>query len=418
MKLSILCLGYLVMSVQVPGIIPTSNIPKLNSYIIKRLKTPITGGMYTCFLVDLTVQDKNFKVMIDTGSTDTVLPYSTINQYNGPTIDFPIDSNSTLKTKRYGDKSFWNGYIINIPVRLSNTNITAISPVAMITNQSSEPAFINGQPTQGLIGLGFKALSSSKDSPYSLPDSWFQSGQIPKNQFAFHGCPYSKENQSWIDFGNETPYIGCGDEMVYVKIPKQTFFTLDIHDFLINGQIVDKPTQFQTEGVFDQYSVLDSCTSLIYLPKIIITNLVTQMIASGGFHQKLIGSHYFQNWIEGTVSVKLKHKVNFDLLPNIGFQIATGRPDYEYVTLTIGPRQYIQIDIDGYYSMAVVQGNDQRALLGLAFFSSFYILLDKNLGEIGFRLGCNCHDSVDGFPKVIKSAPKKSFSRRKWFQGS
>jgi hypothetical protein len=316
----------------------------------RQAKTSMSGGYYTCFLSNLTAENKNFLMMIDTGSTDTIFPSSTVNNYQGPSINPVIPPGSSLKSSTYGDGSWWRGYIVRTNVGLAGKNVNALAPIAVMVNQSTSPVFASGRPANGLMGLGFSALSSASSTPFSVMDAWFDQKVIPKNEIAFHGCPYSRESQSWIDFGNETPYVGCGNQSVTVNMPTKTYYNLDLQRILVGGNSLPFPTTFQSgSGSSRKYSILDSCTSLILLPLSTVNAFRTALRESGAFSQTFQSNLYFDQWIDGEILFSNLHlHIDYSLLPNITFEIATGRNDYNSTQLVLGPRQYIQIDTSGF----------------------------------------------------------------------
>jgi hypothetical protein len=49
----------------------------------------------------------------------------------------------------------------------------------------------------------------------------------------------------------------------------------------------------------------------------------------------------------------------------------------------------------------ITAGSDVWAILGLPFFSSYHITVDRTIGTMKFELGCGCESSIDGFPKIV-----------------
>jgi hypothetical protein len=310
-------------------------------------------------------------MMLDTGSSDTVMGSSGLQYYTGPRISYTPTFTEEIQYAIYGDSSYWVGHVLNITVGLPGTNVSAISPIVLAINQSSIPVLLTGKPEQGLMGLGFAALSSTTNTPSTVMDAWFLSGALKKNEIAFHGCPYRKENQSWIDFGNDTPYLGCSNTTLSINLPVKSYFTLDLQSVFINGIKSILPSGFQPKST-TTYSIIDSCTSQIKLPNSTVFDLQKAMKVSGGLGSALLQSSNFQGWIGGEIAIKLNGYVNFTKLPNVTFQIASGRSDYGYISLTLGPRQYIEIDSDGYCigklnidGMMIVVGDDIMSILGL-----------------------------------------------------
>jgi hypothetical protein len=97
----------------------------------------LTGGFMTCFYLKLTVAGSTFSCMLDTGSTDTTLPGSGINNYYGPKLQASQGSAET-RSSTYGDGSWWDGFISRQTVQLTSTNISASNcPIIVMTKQST-----------------------------------------------------------------------------------------------------------------------------------------------------------------------------------------------------------------------------------------------------------------------------------------
>ncbi|KAH6582174.1 hypothetical protein BASA60_002081 [Batrachochytrium salamandrivorans] len=68
--------------------------------------------------------------------------------------------------------------------------------------------------------------------------------------------------------------------------------------------------------------------------------------------------------------------------------------------ITLGPKQYIQPDDNGYYSMIIKPGGDLNAILGVPFFTNLNVVLDRDQGRVGFSLGCGCDTATDSYPTI------------------
>ena len=216
-----------------------------------------------------------------------------------------------------------------------------------MTVQSIRPIFSDGVTTDGLMGLAFSELSVTSQEPTTVMDAWHQSGALLKNEIAFHGCPYSSSSKSWIDFGNDTPYSPCDDLSVTIGIPKASYFNLKVLEIAVSGA----PVQLYSGWEKSMYSILDSCTSLILVPAGVVSKLQTDILNSGGLSYRLRSSLDLQDWLDGNVLLGFKQKdIDWKKLPNISFTISSAFTEgtYRNISLVLGPRQYIQIDTNGY----------------------------------------------------------------------
>jgi hypothetical protein len=133
-----------------------------------------------------------------------------------------------------------------------------------------------------------------------------------------------------------------------------------------------------------------------------VSTFITALKNSGAFSAAFSSNFYFEQWLSADVLMSnLAQHINFALLPNITFEIATGRSDFNSTQLVLGPRQYIQMDSRGFYMVMISAGSDMWAILGLTFFSSYHITVDRTAGTMKFELGCGCKDSVDNYPQII-----------------
>lgn len=338
---------------------------------------------------------------IDTGSTDTVLPHNNLNGYTGPTINYtiPVGKEKTISST-YGDGSFWWGYPVSMDVGLGGTNLNSSAPLSLMTSQSTAPIFASGKSYQGLMGVAFPALSNSVSAPYSVMDAWVANSVVSTNQIAFHGCPYTLETSSWIDFGNETPYKGCNnDQKAAVMMPSKTYYNINLAGIAVNGTAQVMPSAFQTGTT---WSFMDSCTSNIMVPSVTLLTLQTLITNSGAISNLWMSSGYIGSWLNSNIMIPFgPNDLKWELLPNISFTINTqASATLSTVTLTLGPRQYIQANPSGYYTFMIGTWGDQYAVLGLPFFSAYHIVVDRDSGQISFQLGCNCENSPDGYPKI------------------
>jgi hypothetical protein len=142
--------------------------------------------------------------------------------------------------------------------------------------------------------------------------------------------------------------------------------------------------------------------------------LADKIIASGGLPKNLINSDDVNLFLTGDLILSSKEYIfDWASLPIIKFEIPSDN-NYSMV-LILGPREYIQKDLDGdcnlrltLDSMLIWPGSDNIATLGLAFFTSFYILLDKDLGRIGFAPNC-CNPTLKStynYPIVLANMPR------------
>ena len=377
-----------------------------------RVLQQIVGSHDTCFLINLSIQNKTFRVQIDTGSSDTALPHTSLNGYVGPTLAFSIPKGQeSSQYNAYGDSSWWKGYLTRMKVGLGGDEVTSDNvPIALMTSQSTKPPFANGLAYEGLLGLAFPSLAATKSSPRTVTDALYDSGAIGNNEIAFHGCPFSKSNSSYIDIGNDAPYSACGGLKVRVQIENPDFYNLDVIEIGFNGTSQPLASNFQVRHLY----ILDSCTANILLPSSHFQTFVKQIYSSDAFSSDIQNSGYLMGWLSGNYLLKFEEsELEWDLLPTLSFTFSSGMTVYENVTLEIGPRQYIQqVTSDNFWTFMVDNfGSNDLAVLGYPFFTSYHIVFDRSNGSLIFSPGCGCEESKDKYPLIYTNGHANKCTR-------
>ncbi|KAJ1339205.1 hypothetical protein BSLG_006343 [Batrachochytrium salamandrivorans] len=340
----------------------------------ERIVVNAPGGFSSCYLINMEVQGTTFNVMVDSGSTDLTIPLAGLNNYAGPTIDTPRPLGGRNLSGSYGDHSGWTGYGIQGSVLISGTNITANNtPIIAMFKQTTNPVFTSGTPSQGLLGIAYSALASYKVVPATAVDAWFSAGAIPKNEIAFRACPYGLSNQSYIDFGNTQPTYTCssnGVPVVWAYSPVRSYFTLDIRSISINSSPISLPSTFQNVTGYRKWSLIDSCTSVLMVPSVVLSSLLDEIRSSGGIPSDLAASAHYSDFLNGRTGVIPRNAFNWTKLPTVSFditsdQMTTAGSKNATFRVTLGPKQYLQRNDNGYYVMIIRPGGDTSAILGI-----------------------------------------------------
>ncbi|KAJ3326161.1 hypothetical protein HDV06_000037 [Boothiomyces sp. JEL0866] len=387
--------------------IPDSNVETVSAGIAKQISS-ISGGFKTCYLASLTAQGKTFNVQVDTGSSDTVLPASILNNYTGPSITYSSSMGTTALSDHYADTSYWSGYQTSLAIGIAGTSLTATANIALMTQQSTDPIFADGTSSNGLVGLAFPVLAAIQSSPQTIMDAFYNAGQINKKQVAIHGCRYSEISHAYIDIGNTSPFSSCSNAVATISMPYKSYYNLDIRAIYIGGVLTTLPSTFQSSST-NQYggrywSFMDSCNSDISLPPSVLSSLQTAIKNSGGLPSQLTSSGYLNQWLNGEIRMSVSsNSFNWSLLPSIAFNVSTGGLNPTIVQFVIGPQQYIQADSTGYYGLIVSSSSNYFVVLGLPFFSAFHVVADLSSGQLTVSIGCACSYSTDGYPQIITS---------------
>ncbi|KAI8918074.1 aspartic peptidase domain-containing protein [Entophlyctis helioformis] len=383
-----------------------------NSTLKNKVSVRLQGGFLTCFMIDLVVKGETLRAMVDSGSTDTIVPLLGINNYTGPTVNQrkPADSNITSST--FSDGSRWVGFGAKTTVSLAGTSVSADNaPFIGVTSQSTDPLLFHS-PLEGLIGIAYDSLSSYKTSEgiQSVLGAWYLSGAMANDEIAFHGCPYSHVEDSYIDIGNTEPSTKCnptGQPNVWAASPVQDFYTVDIRAIYIDGKPIPLPAGFQDPRGSYPWSLVDSCTSAIFIPENVHTALISAIKASGGLPSEVASSSVVDSFLNAGVSLRPKNDFDWAKMPTISFDFLTEAAfkagGHGTFRITLGPRQYLQRDVNGFYTFLALpntQYDSDFVLFGVPLFTNLNIVLDRHRGRVGFSMGCGCDAAKQEYPSI------------------
>jgi hypothetical protein len=124
---------------------------------------------------------------------------------------------------------------------------------------------------------------------------------------------------------------------------------MNITSFAVQGVKQPMPSGWQSiiNGV-QKYSILDSCTSNILLPADMHAALVTEIKRGKGLAPSVRKDSNIDLWLSGQVGLSLASTdLDFFNLPSVSFTISSQATNFQNITLTMGPRQYIQPDSTG-----------------------------------------------------------------------
>ena len=353
----------------------------------------ISSSFSYTFLCNITVKGTTFLTQIDSGSWIAAWPYDTISGYTGPTVSssaYTIPSTAKSKSQAYGDGSSWSGKIVTVPVTLTGTSLTSDAQIALMT---SEDRFLAGN-YQGILGIGMDG--DAKVGVKTVVDSWYASGLMPSNRIAIHGCPLAYSNKGYVDFGDETPYSACGGVVNKVIMPPASgYYSVNFSSFLVAGVPASMGSTWQSTML----SIVDSGTSMLYIPSPALAALQLAVYNSGGLggtaSQKNLFLYSGNVFSAGIVS-------NWTKLPNITVRL-TSYGTNGNLDLVLGPKQYILEYTEEYYVFAVGTIGS-FGILGTPVHMAYHLVMDRDNRTVNFQLGCGCESSTDGYPAMQKIA--------------
>lgn len=206
------------------------------------------------------------------------------------------------------------------------------------------------------MGLAYGPLSKISTAPVTVVDAWVASGTM-QNKIGFRACPYSQAANSWVDFGNTDGYTKCGNSgpVAYTISPVKSYYTINLQAVRVNGIVASFPSAFQVTdygqvgGYVKAWSVLDSCSSMISIPSVVLGVLQAAVLASNGLPSYLTTQNK-ADFVGGNIAATGTFvwsrfpTISFDMPSDAGYPMGVNAT----LRLTLGPQQYIQQDSTGF----------------------------------------------------------------------
>ncbi|TPX37460.1 hypothetical protein SmJEL517_g00767 [Synchytrium microbalum] len=376
------------------------------------------GGIKTCYLINLSIQGKTFNVEVDSGSSNLILPTTNLAGFttssSAPT--WSTTGQTLLQaqsvSQSFAEGSSWTGYIYQDTVTLYGTSISAASPLIAVTSQSQNPKVMDGTTgSTGLLGIAYRSLSSYQPSSATSPSTVFEAlvAQNPgtvSNTIAFRACPYVYSGSSAMDIGGTNDALTCSSSGVvgWANTPYQAWYTIQVLGIAVNGQFTTLPAAFQTSNAYGQWSIVDTCTSLIYLTTNAWKTLALAVLSSNAI-PGLSGygndqTNPFFNYQIG-IRASAGSSINWAALPSLTIDMVMNSTSV--VTVTIFGHQYIQLDpVNGYVFTVLPQSTSVNYInLGASWLNSVYTVFDRDNSRIGFAPGCGCDKANSSHPAAF-----------------
>ncbi|KAI8846841.1 aspartic peptidase domain-containing protein [Chytridium lagenaria] len=306
----------------------------------------------------------NFLSLIDSGSSDLLIPAVGLNDYTGPgyNTEGKTRLSSTVFRGRFADNSSWVGQYYSDTVTIGGG--VATSPFAVMTEQSTEVLVVDGQKSQGLIGIGFDPLSIwQQTTPKTLLSSLLSSRAITRDAVAFRGCPASSSLSSLMDLGIEDlPSLSCPNSVIHWANVPEALITL---------------------------------TTLI-LPGFVFQR-VYDAIMQSGLLQQILSARQLELMMSMNFGYNIADTFPYDRLPVIQVTLESKTPGQK-LTLSLTGRTYFQADNEGFVFFMARNGGTQytNIILGAVVFDTFMIVLDRENRRVGFAPGCECRNVANG----------------------
>jgi hypothetical protein len=329
---------------------------------------------------ELTIGDQTFAMDIDTGSTTIAVAAATCASCTGITPKYTPTTGVdqlTPATSQYQDGSGWSGEIYRDTVTLAHGTPSVSLNFSTITSQTQ---FFEDNAYQGILGLGsvFNA-DTDTDAYLAMVEA---KGVAPVTSFEL--CDTS--GTMWLGGYDAAAANGAPTYTPMLAInDNNPFYSLDVDDLKLGGTSLG----YQTSSDF-QEPIVDTGTSLFYLPTGIFKTMLDTIKASSGFEALFPGQALTS---EGCVQTPGVTDAMLDAqLPAMTIDFPSTTSGAPNVTLTATASQsYFYDNGNGQFCLAIGNGGTSDAsTLGLTFLRAFVTIIDTGNGRIGFApdLGC------------------------------
>ncbi|KAJ3086327.1 hypothetical protein HDU96_004964, partial [Phlyctochytrium bullatum] len=203
----------------------------------------LTGGPTTtgCWRGIVSVGDTDYNVLIDSGSSDLLIPRQGLNNYSATAPAYNTQGKTQLSSfpynGRFADGSSWTGFYFQDRVALGSSN--ALAPFAVMVDQNPSIPVTDGISNEGLLGIGFDRLAIYQESsPNTVLRSLVSKGVLKRDAVAFRGCNPNATLPSVLDLGAEDVVsLGCpatrgpfegGAVVAWVDVPDPLYYGVNV----------------------------------------------------------------------------------------------------------------------------------------------------------------------------------------------
>ncbi len=337
------------------------------------------------YTVKTTVGGQSFALSIDTGSTSLAVAGTGCSTCTGATPVY-APSSSAQATGQTGDSQFadgsgWSGPIYTDTVTLGNGSPSVSLDLVQIA--SADSFFDGSNDYQGILGLGPSGNAVTGTTGY-MPQLM---GAGPADIFAFQLCDATGANAGTMWLGGDG---APGSPLVYTPLlaisDNNPFYAFNVDGMSLGGTSIVS----NASSTFAQ-PVLDTGTSLFYVPTSVFNSFQTALEASSGY-KAVFGTNKLDG--NGCVSdASATDAMVESMLPALSLSLpnaTSGQPD---VTIQASPLDtYLYDGGGGQFCLAMQDGgtpDQDPSTFGDAFMQAFVTIVDVKGGRIGFSpTGC------------------------------
>jgi hypothetical protein len=358
------------------------------------LATP-NGSFYSA---QLKVGDQQFALIVDTGSGTMAVAGDGCRACASAGVSPLYTPSATATDLRkttsamYGDGSRWTGEIFDDTAGLAHGTPDVALAFASI---ASESQLFNDVSVQGILGMGPPQLLEPGTTSYFGKVT--TAGVSPVLSLELCGT-------------SGTMWLGGYDDKAVVAAPRFTpfavasnrtraFYAIDIDDVKIGG------TSLGFGAADFQSPVVDSGTTLFYLPTPVFAKMASAIGASAGFQSLFSGKQSaLQNG--GCISARGTTPAMVDAaLPKMTVSFPDAAPGALAASFDLEATQsYLYFRGNGTYCAAFGDAGPAGAILGDTFLGSFVTVIDVENHRVGFALDQGCSEPRSGL-RVVERPP-------------
>ena len=369
------------------GVDAAIDAPSLNGVYAVPLTTPTGQDQGAFYAASLTIGSTSFALDLDTGSTVTGIAGATCTTCTGVSPLYTPSASAMDQHKTdmasYADGSGWSGEIYADMVGLGHGTPTVALDLVDITSQMQ---FFSGNEDQGILGMGPAALLDPGTTAYF--DQATAMGV--KKTMAFELCPTG--GTMWLggydashtaSAPQYTPILTTGANATFYSV-NMTAMALGTSDLGVTSATFDSP-------------IVDTGTSLFYVPNAAETALIAKINADAGF-KALFPNQTLTDPTNGTTAsagcvtaaAGTTDAMIDQMLPKLSLSFAGTAGG----TITIDAKplaSYFDNAGGGMYCLVIYGGGDQgNATMGDTFMRGFVTIIDLDKQQVGFAPTSSC----------------------------
>jgi len=360
-----------------------------------------------CIEVYIGTPPQRFSVVVDTGSANFALSGA---EGSGINTFYNSSQSSTFSTEGAEfDVSYvgggWTGEMSQDLLQFcsATNNCTTASQVNLALITKSGGFFVNESLWQGILGLGFKAITQP-ESNQATPvfDSLVSSG-VFSDIFTITLCGRVRQSDikltGLLELGVAPPL-----PMMYTPLVRRWYYEIEIVEVRVNNRLLQLPCkEFNNQATF-----IDSGTTNLILPTNFYNAVVSKIrsfAVDAGMEKTKLDSILAR---ESYLCVADTDQP-FKMFPELMFSLPTNST--HQFNINIPPQQYIRQTMDsivaqptGYlcYRFGIELGS-KLTILGAVFMERLTVVHDRANNRIGFsQADCTVIDPV--FTKIISPA--------------